>query len=149
MVGDGGLVAVAGEDGDAGSMAMRRRMGGDGCRAGRSAGGGDGCPALTRPRSGSSFCGPAARRTPGLAHLKGIDDGPTTSGGMEELVDEWRAYLDDTPPSWEVDRIRRQLRTGRALGDEKLLAAAEAATGRPLRRKRSRRSDAQATERHY
>jgi len=54
------------------------------------------------------------------------------------LVKDWRAHLDDTPPSWEADRLRRHVRTGRPLGDEKLLAAAEDATGRRLGRGRRR-----------
>ena len=71
------------------------------------------------------------------AHLEGIDDGLTSRGTLEELVTDWRAYLDDTPPSWQANRIRRHVRTGRPLGDDKLLAAAEKATGRTLRRKQA------------
>ena len=67
-------------------------------------------------------------------------------GALEELVTDWRAFLDDTSPSWAADRIRRHVRTGRPLGHEKLLAAAEEATERPLRRKRTRRAAAKATE---
>ena len=82
------------------------------------------------------------------AHLEGIDDGLTSRGALEELVTDWRAYLDDAPPSWEADRLRRHVRTGRPLGGERLLAAAERATGRKLRRKRTRRAGAEETERN-
>jgi hypothetical protein len=49
-----------------------------------------------------------------------------------------RAYLDGTPPSRQADRLRRHVRTGRPLGDEKLLAAVAKATGRKPGRNRTR-----------
>lgn len=75
------------------------------------------------------------------AHLEGIDDGLTSRGALEELILDWRAYLDDTPPSWQADRIRLHVRTGRPLGDEKLLARAERAMGRSLRKGWSRHDE--------
>jgi putative transposase len=82
------------------------------------------------------------------AHLEGIDDGLTRRSTLEELVTDWRAYLDDTPPSWEADRLRRHVRTGRPLGGEKLLAATEEATGRTLGRGRGRTAERAASQRN-
>jgi putative transposase len=82
------------------------------------------------------------------AHLEGIDDGLTSHSTLEDLVKDWRAYLDDTPPSWEADRLRRHVRTGRPLGGEQLLAAAEKATGRTLGRGRRRTAERAASERN-
>jgi hypothetical protein len=75
--GDGGRrLRRAGFGGVARRGAVGRGVGGDGgcgaCRAGRSGGpvggrsgsGGDGHPAVTRPESDGSLCGPAVRRTP-------------------------------------------------------------------------------------
>ena len=73
------------------------------------------------------------------AHLEGIDDGLTSRGALEDLVPDWRRFLDDTPPSWQYDRVRSCSQTGRPLGDEQFLDHAEALTGRKLRKSARRR----------
>jgi hypothetical protein len=84
----------------------------------------------------------------------GLSGGPAQGAvgsggdGCPALMASGRAYLDGTPPSRQADRLRRHVRTGRPLGDEKLLAAAGKATGRKLRRKRTRSGQPAASERN-
>lgn len=53
-----------------------------------------------------------------------------------QIVSDWRAYLDESSDSRQIDDLRRQTRTGRPEGDETFLSELEALSGRRLRKKR-------------
>ena len=67
------------------------------------------------------------------AHLGLGADGLVEPRGLDHLVPDWRAYLDDTPPGWQVDELRRHVRSGRPLGSAAFLERLEAVLGRRLR----------------
>jgi len=67
------------------------------------------------------------------AHLRGCDDGLVEVGPMLSLVDDWRRYLSESDGSDVGEKLARNSRTGRPLGDEQFVATLERLTGRVLR----------------
>jgi hypothetical protein len=58
------------------------------------------------------------------------------------LIPDWRRFLDDDPPSWQLDVLREHARTGRPLGTPAFIADLERQVGRqlaPAKRGRKRR----------
>ncbi len=51
---------------------------------------------------------------------------------LDHLVPDWRSFLDDVPPSWQLDVLRQHVRTGRPLGAPAFVANVERRLGRPL-----------------
>ncbi len=67
------------------------------------------------------------------AHLTGQDDRLVKAAPMLKRVDDWQRYLNKDDPEPTVDRLRKHTRTGRPLGGDSFIDAAERMTGRTLR----------------
>ncbi len=68
------------------------------------------------------------------AHLRGWDDDLVEVRPMLDRVDDWDAYLSEPGDDGIAAHIRKHSRTGRPLGDERLLQSLERVTGLVLRR---------------
>jgi putative transposase len=66
------------------------------------------------------------------AHLGIAEDGLVEARGLDHLVPDWRSFLDDDPPSWQLDVLREHVRTGRPLGATDFVADVERRLGRTL-----------------
>lgn len=66
------------------------------------------------------------------AHLGIAEDGLVEARGLDHLVPDWRSFLDDDPPSWQLDALREHVRTGRPLGATDFVADIERRLGRTL-----------------
>jgi len=75
----------------------------------------------------------SARRHLGLPPLAGSDDPLTDLEATRGLIDDWRAYLADSPPTWQQDALRQSTRTGRPLGAADFIRELEDSLGRRLR----------------
>ena len=67
------------------------------------------------------------------AHLSGDDDGVVRVQPLLDLVDDWRAFLDDGIEKKTVERFQQHERTGRPLGSEAFLEDLETRIGRRVR----------------
>ncbi len=78
------------------------------------------------------------------AHLQGCDDRLVQVTPMLERVSDWLSYLEHADSLKNTDVLRKHTRTGRPLGNQAFIEAAERLTGRvlkPARPGRKRRSD--------
>ncbi len=66
------------------------------------------------------------------AHLAGRDDELVEVGPMLERINDWAAYLAQTPGSETLEVIARHTRTGRPLGEGEFVAHLERRLQRPL-----------------
>ena len=76
------------------------------------------------------------------AHLGLADDALVRPRALDDLVPDWRRFLDDDPPGWQLDVLREHVRTGRPLGTPAFVADLERQVGRqltPAKRGRKRR----------
>lgn len=69
------------------------------------------------------------------AHLRGQDDLLVSVAPMLELVPDWREYLSDEPGSFEVEQLRRHIRSGRPLGEPEFVERLERRLRRTLQPK--------------
>ncbi|HHH44196.1 MAG TPA: transposase [Gammaproteobacteria bacterium] len=67
------------------------------------------------------------------AHLHRRNDDLVNVSPMLDRVDAWKRYLDQDQPDSGFDTIRKHARTGRPLGSDSFMDAAERITGRTLR----------------
>jgi len=71
------------------------------------------------------------------AHTKGVDDELVTVQPMLERVGDWRAYLTSVHSGdGALEMIKRQTRTGRPLGDQRVVNFLGMITGRELKPKK-------------
>ena len=70
------------------------------------------------------------------AHLAGRDDSLVTVRPLLDLVDDWRAFLQEGLSEVEHEAIRAGERTGRPLGDKRFVARLEKRLGRTLARQK-------------
>ena len=70
------------------------------------------------------------------AHLHGIDDELVIVKPLLEMVDDWRAFLEEGSDRNELDAIRKHTLTGRPLGTNKFLEKLEEKLKRPLIKKK-------------
>jgi putative transposase len=80
------------------------------------------------------------------AHQEGVDDELVCVRPMLDRVADWSAYLLDGDCDAELDRLRRNTRTGRPLGDDQFVDTAERLSGRTLRPKRAGRRKKDGSE---
>ncbi len=76
------------------------------------------------------------------AHLGLADDALVRARALDGLIPDWRRFLDEKPPGWQLDVLREHVRTGRPLGTPAFVAGLERAIGRrlaPARRGRRRK----------
>lgn len=76
------------------------------------------------------------------AHLGLADDALVRARALDGLIPDWRRFLDEKPPGWQLDVLREHVRTGRPLGTPAFVAGLERAMGRrlvPARRGRRRK----------
>jgi putative transposase len=66
-------------------------------------------------------------------HLRSDDDQLVNVQPMLDRVSDWRNYLNESEDTRDLSHIRKHARTGRTLGDDRLVNAMEAKTGRILR----------------
>ena len=70
------------------------------------------------------------------AHLDGSDDQLVTVEPMLRRIDNWPAYLADSPDDLDDHAIRRHSRTGRPGGSDEFVGRLETLTGRSLKRRK-------------
>ena len=79
------------------------------------------------------------------AHLGIAHDTLVQPRAQDDLIPDWRRFLDDDPPSWQLDVLPEHVRTGRPLGTPVFVADLEQQVGRrlaPAKRGRKRRETA-------
>lgn len=84
----------------------------------------------------------SARKHLGLPSLMPFEDTLTDCGATSELVTDWQTFLNDTPPIWQIDKLRQSTRTGRPIGSNPFIDALETQIGRNLRPKKQGRKRA-------
>ena len=73
------------------------------------------------------------------AHLLGKPDGITTTGPLQQRIDDWKEFLSSGGSEEETLRFRRHSAIGRPLGSESFVANLESMTGRRLRPRKAGR----------
>ena len=66
-------------------------------------------------------------------HLAVRREGLLAAGPLDDLVEDWQAYLTGPAEPGQTEALRLHTRTGRPLGSESAVAALERQFGRPLR----------------
>lgn len=72
------------------------------------------------------------------AHLGLGTDALTDRAAVTDLVTDWANYLNDMPPSWQADQLRRYTGSGRPLGERTFVKKAENTLGRQIARRARR-----------
>ena len=79
----------------------------------------------------------------GSTEFLGIADDPLVQArALDDLIPDWRRFLDDAPRSWQLFELREHARTGRPLGTPAFVADLKRRIGRrlaPAKRGRKRR----------